>query len=100
MLQLDDMDESVQRLSYNLAHSNPLAMEEMKKMLWKGTENWDQLLLQRAAISGKLVLGAFTKMPLNNLKQERNRDEEADLPVNLSLLDGELKWFTLQVWHS
>src|SRR5688500_12233728 len=26
---IDDMDESVQRLSYNLAHSNPQAMEEM-----------------------------------------------------------------------
>jgi methylglutaconyl-CoA hydratase len=65
---MEDMDESVQRLSYNLSHSNPQAMEEMKKMFWKGTENWDQLLLQRAAISGKLVLSAFTRNAIEKFK--------------------------------
>ena len=64
----EDMDESIQRLSHTLAHSNPAAMEEMKKMLWHGTENWDQLLLQRAAISGRLVLGNFTKMAIEKFK--------------------------------
>jgi len=64
----EDMDESVDRLSYNLSHSNPLAMGEMKKMFWKGTENWDQLLLQRAAISGQLVLGTFTKKAIEKFK--------------------------------
>jgi methylglutaconyl-CoA hydratase len=65
---IDDMDESVQRLSENLAHSNPLAMREMKKMLWHGTEHWDHLLLQRAAISGRLVLGTFTKNAIEKFK--------------------------------
>jgi methylglutaconyl-CoA hydratase len=65
---VDDMDESIQRLSYNLAHSNPLAMAEMKKMFWKGTEHWDTLLHQRAAISGKLVLSQHTRSSIEKFK--------------------------------
>jgi methylglutaconyl-CoA hydratase len=65
---VEDMDESIERLSFNLAHSNPQAMEEMKKMFWKGTENWEHLLLERAAISGKLVLSAFTKKAIEKFK--------------------------------
>jgi methylglutaconyl-CoA hydratase len=37
-------------------------------MFWKGTENWDQLLLQRAAISGRLILGAFTRKAIEKFK--------------------------------
>ncbi len=65
---VDDMDESIQRLSYTLAHSNPLAMAEMKKMFWRGTENWDTLLHQRAAISGKLVLSQHTRSSIEKFK--------------------------------
>jgi methylglutaconyl-CoA hydratase len=65
---VEDMDESIQRLSYNLAHSNPQAMAEMKKMFWKGTENWDTLLHQRAFISGKLVLSQHTRAAIEKFK--------------------------------
>lgn len=65
---VEDMDESIQRLSYNLAHSNPQAMAEMKKMFWRGTENWDTLLHQRAVISGKLVLSAHTRSAIEKFK--------------------------------
>jgi methylglutaconyl-CoA hydratase len=65
---VDDMDESIQRLSYNLAHSNPQAMAEMKKMFWRGTENWDTLLHQRAIISGKLVLSQHTRSAIEKFK--------------------------------
>lgn len=64
----DEMDESIQRLSNTLAHSNPQAMEEMKKMFWNGTEHWDQLLLQRAAVSGSLVLSTFTRQAIEKFK--------------------------------
>ena len=56
---IENMDESIRRLANNLAHSNPEAMAEMKKMFWKGTEHWDELLKERAAISGKLVMSRF-----------------------------------------
>jgi methylglutaconyl-CoA hydratase len=65
---VDGMDESITRLSEILAHSSPQAMAEMKKIFWKGTENWDKLLIERAAISGKLVLSDFTKNAIEKFK--------------------------------
>ena len=65
---IENMDESVYRLANTLAHSNPEAMAEMKKIFWKGTENWDLLLKERAAISGKLVLSEFTRNAIAKFK--------------------------------
>ena len=65
---IENMDEAVYRLANTLAHSNPAAMAAMKKTFWKGTENWDELLKERAAISGKLVLSEFTKNAINKFK--------------------------------
>jgi methylglutaconyl-CoA hydratase len=39
------MDKGIETLSQILASSNPEAMEMLKKEMWKGTENWDQLLI-------------------------------------------------------
>jgi methylglutaconyl-CoA hydratase len=43
-------------------------MAEMKKMFWRGTENWDTLLHQRAVISGKLVLSQHTRSAIEKFK--------------------------------
>ncbi|MDN3641083.1 enoyl-CoA hydratase/isomerase family protein [Lutimonas halocynthiae] len=59
-----DMDEGIDFLSLQLSQYNPEALFEMKKVFWEGTEHWDELLLQRAEISGKLVLSDFTKKAL------------------------------------
>ena len=67
----EGMDESLSRLANTLLHSSPAAMAEMKKIFWKGTENWDHLLLERAAISGKLVLSSFTKTAIEKFKAKR-----------------------------
>jgi len=64
----EGMDDAVARLSFNLSQSNPEAMAEMKKIFWKGTEHWDQLLMERAAISGRLVLSEFTKNAISKFK--------------------------------
>jgi methylglutaconyl-CoA hydratase len=66
-----DMDEAIHRLANTLAHSSPEAMEEMKKIFWKGTELWDTLLLDRAAISGRLVLGEFTRHAIEKFKTKQ-----------------------------
>jgi enoyl-CoA hydratase/carnithine racemase len=58
------LDEAVQTLAENLCNYNPEAMKEMKKVMWEGTEDWDELLAERAAISGRLVLSEFTKETL------------------------------------
>jgi methylglutaconyl-CoA hydratase len=65
------MDESIARLANTLSHSSPEAMKEMKKIFWKGTENWDQLLTERAAISGRLVLSTFTRNAIEKFKEAR-----------------------------
>ena len=65
---IQNMDESIERLSNALAHSNPEAMKELKKIFWKGTDDWDTLLHERAAISGKLVLSEFTRNAIAKLK--------------------------------
>ncbi len=65
------MDESIARLANVLSHSSPEAMKEMKKVFWKGTENWDQLLSERASISGRLVLSSFTRKAIEKFKEAR-----------------------------
>ena len=65
----DDLDKAVFALAQNLANYNPEALTALKKILWKDTENWHELLKERAAISGKLVLSAFTKEALKRFQK-------------------------------
>jgi methylglutaconyl-CoA hydratase len=65
------MDESISKLASILMQSSPEAMAEMKKIFWKGTHDWDQLLSERAAISGRLVLSSFTKNAIAKFKAGR-----------------------------
>lgn len=64
-----DLDTYVQSLSEKLASYNPEALTEMKKALWIGTEHWEELLIERAEISGKLVLSEATKKALSKFKK-------------------------------
>ncbi len=65
---VEDLDDAVHKFAENLCNYNPDAMKEMKAMIWKGTEDWDTLLAERAAISGRLVLSEFTKETLKKYK--------------------------------
>lgn len=65
---IENMDQAVDRLANTLAQSSPGAMAQMKKTFWAGTDNWDELLKERAAISGKLVLSEFTRNAINKFK--------------------------------
>jgi methylglutaconyl-CoA hydratase len=65
-----EADDAVAKLADKLAHSNPAAMAELKKIFWKGTEDWDKLLPERAAISGRLVLSDFTRNAINKFKKK------------------------------
>ena len=64
----EELDEAVKAFAENLCSYNPEAMKEMKTVFWKGTEDWDTLLLERAEISGRLVLSEFTKEKLKGFK--------------------------------
>ena len=65
---MDELDKSVETFAENLCTYNPKAMAEMKTMFWRGTEDWDMLLMQRAKISGRLVLSEFTKDKLRDYR--------------------------------
>ncbi|HUR66633.1 MAG TPA: enoyl-CoA hydratase/isomerase family protein [Chitinophagaceae bacterium] len=64
----DEMDGAINSLASNLTHSSPEAMTEMKRIFWQGTEHWDTLLMERAAISGRLVLSEYTKKAIAKFK--------------------------------
>lgn len=64
----EELDEAVKSFTENLCNYNTEAIKEMKQMFWKGTEDWDDLLAERAAISGRLVLSDFTKETLKRFK--------------------------------
>lgn len=57
----DALDATVDALARRLATSNPEAMADIKRVVWAGTEEWDTLLAERADMSGRLVLGEFTR---------------------------------------
>ncbi|HSK12193.1 MAG TPA: enoyl-CoA hydratase/isomerase family protein [Phnomibacter sp.] len=66
----EGMEESVRRLAGKLAHSNPEATRQLKKIFWQGTEDWDELLKERARISGSLVVGKFTREAIEKFKKK------------------------------
>jgi methylglutaconyl-CoA hydratase len=68
--QTTELDESIARLARTLAHSSPEAMVLLKAAFWKGTEHWDQLLVERAAISGRLILSEFSRKALHSFRKK------------------------------
>ena len=66
-----DLDRAVAELANKISTCNLEAVEQMKKVFWEGTENWDDLLEQRAEISGKLVLSPVTKNFLKSFKNKK-----------------------------
>jgi methylglutaconyl-CoA hydratase len=67
---VEELDIAVATLADKLSKSNPEAMAMLKKVIWEGTENWDTLLIDRAEISGKLVLSEFTVNAINKFKSK------------------------------
>ena len=66
---MNELDAALETLSLQLASYNPEALLKMKKTLWQGTENWNTLLAERAAVSGELVVSEFTKKALQKFKK-------------------------------
>ena len=63
---ISTLDAEIDALMQKLASYHPEALHGLKRILWEGTENWDELLTERAAISGELVLSEFTQQTLQN----------------------------------
>ena len=65
---IEEMDESIQKLALSLGRSSSEAMLELKKISWKTAENWDTLLIERAALSGRMVMSAASKEAISRVK--------------------------------
>ena len=66
---VEEMDDAIEILAKKLVSFNPDSMKELKKIMWSGTDHWDELLMQRAEISGKRVLSDFTRKTIEKLKK-------------------------------
>ncbi|MFS4492622.1 enoyl-CoA hydratase/isomerase family protein [Maribacter sp. 2308TA10-17] len=66
---MKELDKDLEFFVEKLASYNPEALAEWKKVLWKDTSHWDTLLVERAAITGKLVLSEFTRNALSKFKK-------------------------------
>ncbi len=66
----NELEEAVEKLAATLSTSSPEAMKELKSIFWRGTENWDTLLKERAAISGRLILSEFSKNAIAKFKSK------------------------------
>jgi methylglutaconyl-CoA hydratase len=65
------MDAAIADYTRELMSYHPEALREMKKVLWQGAADWDTLLADRAAISGRLVLSDFTRHAIQSFKAAR-----------------------------
>ena len=57
----EELDAAVLDFAKKIAGYNPEAVAELKRAFWQGTEDWEDLLDERAATSGHLVLSDFTR---------------------------------------
>ena len=61
---VEELDEAVLKLANYLLSTNPEAQQMLKKVFWENCSHWDELLEQRAEMSGRLVLSDYTKEAL------------------------------------
>ncbi len=64
------MDNHIKELSLKITQSHKKATSDLKKILWQGTENWDELLIERAKISGRLILSEFSKNAIQAIQKK------------------------------
>lgn len=65
-----ELDEAVNKLAHSLSRFSPQAMAELKQVCWQGTSHWDTLLMERAAISGRLILSEFSRNAIATFKSK------------------------------
>ncbi|KXK40879.1 MAG: enoyl-CoA hydratase [Bacteroidetes bacterium OLB9] len=57
----EQLDAYIDHFMAELITKSPEALGQLKKIFWDGTEHWEQLLEERAEMSGKLILSDFAK---------------------------------------
>lgn len=57
---IETLDDAFREQTQRLSRTSAEAAAELKSIFWEGTEDWEELLAARAAVSGRLVLSDFT----------------------------------------
>ena len=70
---IEAMDEGISELLKTLTSQSVHAQSALKKALWSGCEDWDTLLLERARISGKLILKDESKMAIKSILEKKSQ---------------------------
>jgi methylglutaconyl-CoA hydratase len=63
------MDAVLPAFARRLSDVNPDALTQVKRMTWEGTNHWETLLFERAAISGRLAMSEQTAKAVGRLSQ-------------------------------
>ena len=64
---LGELDKELEFHAAKLASFESDALQKVKEVLWQNTEHWEELMEERAALSGELALLPATKERLNQL---------------------------------
>ena len=67
---VDEMDRAITQFSDLLIDKGPEALTALKRTLWRGTDRWEVLLYELAAVSGRLALSDESKQSLRNFKKQ------------------------------
>jgi len=65
------LDAYIAQFARRLATSSPEAMKHLKEIFWQGCEHWNDLLAERARMSGKLVLSDFTRDAITQFRDKK-----------------------------
>lgn len=66
---VEQLDAYLTQFCQTLCTYSPDALAELKSVFWQGTEHWDTLLAERAAISGRLALSEYSKNAIAAFKK-------------------------------
>jgi len=64
------MDDGIRVFCKQLLGANPEALTAFKRTLWRGTDHWDRLLYEQAAVSGRLAISNETRQLLRAFKSK------------------------------
>lgn len=68
--EIGELDAALETLCAFLSQANPDAVRQLKSVLWRGTEDWERLLEERAAISGALALSEHTRQAIERFSRK------------------------------
>jgi methylglutaconyl-CoA hydratase len=66
---VEQLDAYIEHFAKDLVTKNPEALRLLKKIFWEGTNHWDELLAERAAMSGELILSDFSRKAIQQFLQ-------------------------------